>query len=291
MVVYKQYDQESLDAQYNNRLHVPHYADYLNRWESLSRDTEKNLPVIKDLPYGDLERERLDIYPSSQPGSKTLIFIHGGYWQMLDKSMFQFIAKGFHSYGMTTVLINYPLAQEASINEIVFACRKAIQWLYNNASAYSGNPDQIYVVGHSAGGHLAAMLMVTDWKGFDAGLPANVLKGACMLSGLFNLVPIYHSYLNKVLKMDRDIAEANSPVKLEPKNLCPLIIAVGEEETAEFNDQSKEFYESWKEKGVDVQLLQLAGENHYSIVKRVADLQSVLHEKLRDLMEINRFLV
>lgn len=286
MFVYKQYDQESLDTQYNNRLHVPDYADYLNRWELLSRHTEQKLPVIKDIPYGNLQRERLDIYPSLQPQSKTLIFIHGGYWQMLDKSMFHFIANGFHSYGVTTVLLTYPLAPEVSIDQIVLSCRKAIKWLYSNFPAFNGDPHQMYVAGHSAGGHLAAMLMATDWELFDPGLSANVLKGICAVSGLFNLVPIHLSYINKVLKMDMETAKCNSPVRLEPSNSCPLIVAVGEAETAEFNDQSKELYTCWKNKGIDNQLLQLPRQNHYSIAETIVDPQSSLHQALRQLMKI-----
>jgi arylformamidase len=286
MFVYKHYDQESLDTQYNNRLHVPDYADYLNRWELLSRHTQQKLPVIKDLQYGNLQRERLDIYPSLQPQSKTLIFLHGGYWQMLDKSMFHFIANGFHSYSVTTVLLSYPLAPEVSIDQIVLSCRKAIKWLYSNFFTFNGYPHQMYIVGHSAGGHLAAMLMATDWELFDPGLSANVLKGICAVSGLFDLVPIHLSYINKVLKMDMETAKCNSPVRLEPSNSCPLIIAVGEAESTEFNDQSKEFYTCWKDKGIDNQLLQLPGQNHYSIVETIADQQSSLHQALRQLMKI-----
>ena len=286
MFVYKQYDQESLDNQYNNRLHVPDYAIHLNRWELLSRQTEQKLPVIKDIAYGSLQRERLDIYSSLQPQSKTLIFIHGGYWQMLDKSMFHFIANGFHSYGVTTVLLTYPLAPEVSIDQIVVSCRNAIKWLYSNIPAFNGDPNQMYVVGHSAGGHLAAMLMATDWKLFISGLSANVLKGICAVSGLFNLVPIHLSYLNKVLKMDMETAKSNSPVRLEPSNSCPLIVAVGEAESAEFNDQSKEFYTCWKNKGIDNQLLQMPRQNHYSIAETIVDPQSSLHQALRQLMKI-----
>ena len=205
---------------------------------------------------------------------------------MLDKSMFHFIANGFHSYGVTTILLTYPLAPEVSINQIVLSCRKAIKWLYRNVSAFNGDPHQMYVAGHSAGGHLAAMLMATDWEHFDPGLSANVLQGICAVSGLFNLVPIQLSYINQVIKMDMETAKSNSPVRLEPATACPLIVAVGEAETAEFKDQSQELDTCWKNKGIDIELLQLPGQNHYSIAETMVDPQSSLHQALRKLMKI-----
>jgi arylformamidase len=284
--VYKLYDQATLDSQFNNRQHVPEYADYLNRWELLSRETERTLPVIKDVPYGRLPAERLDVYPSLQQEPKVLIFIHGGYWQMLDKAMFHFIAKRFHSYGITTILLKYPLAPEVLMDQVVLSCRNAIKWLYNNVSAFDGDPDQMYVAGHSAGGHLAAMLMATDWKLFSPGIPVNVLKGACFLSGMFNLVPVQLSYLNKVLKMDLETAIRNSPETLEPPEAAPLIVAVGEAETAEFRDQSHELYTRWKDKARDIQLLKLPQLNHYSIVESLVDPNSALHKAICKLMQV-----
>ena len=205
---------------------------------------------------------------------------------MLDKSMFQFIADGFHAYGVTTVLLTYPLAPEARINQIVLSCRKAMQWLNNNVAAFNGDPHQIYVAGHSAGGHLAAMMMANSPDLSHPDNPGYVVKGICTVSGLFNLVPIYLSYLNKVLKMDIETAEYYSPVMLEPLSACPIIVAVGEAETAEFNDQSKAFYTCWKTKGSDMQLLQLPGKNHFSIVETIVDPKSPLHQALRQLMKI-----
>ncbi|MEP7372698.1 MAG: alpha/beta hydrolase fold domain-containing protein [Chitinophagaceae bacterium] len=283
MPIYKQYDKEALDRQYTNRLHVPDFATYIDRWESLSRQTEKEYPVFKDIAYGKLSREQLDIYPSPEPSSKTLVFIHGGYWHKFGKADSQFIAKAFRIYGITTVIINYPLAPEVSMDRILLSCREAIHWLYKNISGYNGDPNQIYVAGHSAGGHLAAMLLATDWKQFD--LADDVIKGVCAISGIFNLVPIRLSYLNEVLSMDAGEALRNSPVQLLPASQCPLAIAVGAEETNEFLGQSDELYACWKET-VPVEIVKIPGLNHFSILETILDTDSTLHRVMRKLFKI-----
>ena len=288
MPIYKQYDQEALDRQYTNRLHVPDFATHIDTWESLSRQTEKEYPVVKDIAYGKLSREQLDIYPSPEPSSKTLVFIHGGYWHKFDKADSQFIAKAFRIYGITTVIINYPLAPAVSMDQILLSCREAIHWLYKNISGYNGDPNQIYVAGHSAGAHLAAMLLATDpiaigWKQYD--LPTDVIKGVCVISGVFNLIPIQLSYLNEVLNMDTVTAIRNSPVQLSPANGCPLLIAVGGDETDEFVDQSHELYNCWKE-SIPAEIIQIPGLNHFSIIETVLDTGSKLHQVMRRLMKI-----
>ena len=283
MLVYKGYDQAALDKQYNNRLHVPDYAAYLRSWEMRSRQTEKEFPVVKNIPYGELPREQVDIYPSLFPSSKTLIFIHGGYWHKFDKSSFQFIANAFSNDAVTTVLVNYPLAPEVSIDQIAASCRLAIYWLYQNIAAYNGDPGQLYIAGHSAGGQLAAMLLATDWRHFN--LTPATIKGACFISGLFNLIPIQLSDINQALKMDRETALRNSPVHLLPATQCTLSIVVGRNETNEFLDQSKELYTCWKENS-SAEIIQPAGLNHYSIVETMLDPQSCLHQAMRRLMKI-----
>lgn len=286
MFVYKQYNQDELDKQFNNRLHVPDYADYFARWELLSAQAVGKLPVTKDVQYGALPRERLDVFPSPLPHSKILVFIHGGYWQMLDKYMFSFIANSFQPSGVTTVVLTYPLSPEFSIDHIVSSVADALSWVYKNISQFNGDPNQIYIAGHSAGGHLAAMLMAANFKLVNPKLPADLLKGACVISGLFNLVPVRLSYLNKVLKMDEETALRNSPVILNPTSTCPLIIAVGGAETAEFNDQSKELYVAWKDKDVDVKFFQLPQLNHFSIVETIGNSSTVLNKAIRQLMKI-----
>jgi arylformamidase len=285
-MLYKNYDQAALDRQFNNRLHTPEYANYFSRWELLSRQTEKKYLVIKGVSYGNLPLEKSDIYPSSQTQSKTLVFIHGGYWQMLDKSAFHFIADAFHSDNITTVFLNYPLAPQYTMDQMVSSCRKAIGWLYQNIDGYHGDPNQIYVAGHSAGGHLAAMLMATDWPRFNAIIPANIIKGVCALSGLFNLVPIRLSYLNKVLNLEQEMAIRNSPVNLQPVNSCSILIAVGTAETNEFIDQSTELSNSWEERNISVKLLKVPGKNHFSILEAMTDQNADCYFAVRELMKI-----
>jgi len=284
MIIYKQYDQASLDRQYNNRLHVPEFATYLERWDRLSRQTEKEFHPIQNIQYGELPRERLDIYPSSSSQSKTLIYIHGGYWQRLDKSDFQFLAAPFQRLNVTTVLITYPLTPQASIDEIVTSCRKAVQWVFSNIISYNGDPDNIYMAGQSAGAHLVAMLMTTDWK--DYGLTNNIIKGAGAFSGLYDLIPIWLSFVNEVVKMDKEMALRNSPVLLNPVAKCPLLLAVGKDESDEFINQTRELYASWEDKNLPIQFLEIPGLNHYSIVETIIEEDAQLFNAFRELMKI-----
>lgn len=277
MIIYKKYDQEQLDLQYNNRFHVPDFEDHLQRWENLSRLAEKKYRVIKDIPYGDKPRECLDIFPSQQKGSKVLVFIHGGYWQKFDKSSFHFIAGAFADDGITTVLINYPLAPAVSIDEIVQSCQKAGAWIHSNIAQWNGVPDQVFVAGHSAGAHIAAMLMIKEKN-------QTFIKGVCAISGLFDLVPIQLSNINEVLQMDKETAIRNSPALKDPVESCQILIAVGSEETNEFKDQSRELNNNWKNKNNSVELLELPGLNHFSILSSIEDPNSLLHIAIRKMI-------
>lgn len=277
MFVYKQYDQAALDRQYNNRLQVPEWAEHLERWERTSRDAEKKYAPIKNIAYGEGKLENLDIYPSSQPGSKVLVFIHGGYWHKLDKSDFHFIGSGFHSCNVSTVIINYPLAPVVTVEAIVQSCRKALAWIGRNISDYNGDRQQIYIAGHSAGGHLAAMMMT--------GEIVISIKGVCAMSGLFNLEPIRLSEINEVLHLNEQTVLQNSPVKLKPGLSCQLLIAVGSNETDEYKEQSRELVKCWKDR-VPVNLVEVEGANHYSIIEDAVNPQKEMHRLIKDLLAI-----
>ncbi len=283
MLIYKQYNKEQLNNQYNIRLHVPDFATYFERWEKLSKETRAKYPVIKDIHYGDNERECLDVFPPAKPNSKTLIFIHGGYWHLFDKTTFHFIAEAFYADDVTTVLINYPLAPAATVNEMVASCRKAVLWLHRNLQQFNGDPQQVYIMGNSAGAHLAAMLIEKEWMQQNA---AGFIKGACLLSGIFNLLPVQLLQLNSVLNISRETAVRNSPVELIPDKNCQLFVCVGADETDEFKCQSRQLYDNWKDKSTAIEFLELPGINHYSILEPLLNKASALHITLRNMMNI-----
>jgi arylformamidase len=278
MNVYKQYNQQQLNDQYNTRLQVPDYANYFDRRERISRQTTAHHTILKDIPYGDHPKEDLDIFLSKIPHSKALVFIHGGYWHLLDKTMFHFLAGHFLKYNVTTVLVNYPLAPLSSIDEIVSSNRKALQWIHDNIASFNGDPNELYVLGHSAGGHLASMLLVEE--------KAKFVKAVISLSGLFRLEPVMLSYLNDSIGMDRENAMNNSPVLLKPATDCPLLLVTGAEESDEFKAQSEELYQSWKSKNNNTEILQVPHKNHYSILDTVVEKDSTLWATMSRLMNI-----
>lgn len=275
MIIYKQYSQEELDNQYNNRLHVPDFATYLERWDTWSEAARQKHSYVKDLPYGDHPRECLDIFPSDKRDSKVLVFIHGGYWQLFDKAKFHFVAAAFLPHHVTMVVINYPLHPAAAMDEIVASSRKAILWLQQHLAAYNADPRQVHIAGHSAGAHLAAMLISKE----SAVKIESFIKGMCLLSGLYNLIPVQLSYVNAGLGMDKETAVRNSPVNLPAVQTCPLLVAAGEAETAEFKEQSRELYNHWKTK-TPVQLVELPGLNHFSILDALVDENTSLYKRM-----------
>jgi arylformamidase len=280
MLVFNQYSQAQLDLQYNVRHHVPDFLHYLTSWETRSRITEQRRRIIKNVLYGELDREYIDAFPSETANAKTLIFIHGGYWRTFDTSLFYFIADAFGDYGITTVLINYPLAPNASMDQIVVSCHRAMAWLTDNLRKLNGDPEKCYVVGYSAGAHLAAMMGAAA-KNHDH---LNLADNLCLISGLFDLIPLQLSYLNESLQMDSLIAERNSPVLQAPDPKVTALIAVGTEETEEFRRQSMTLHSRWQGVARSVDLLTIPHLNHFSILDSLTDKNSMLHLAICRLM-------
>jgi arylformamidase len=271
MTIYKNYDQQALDSQYNNRAKVPNFEQIMQQWERDSEALRQRAQFHADVPYNSHPREILDIFPASRPGAPVHVFIHGGYWRSLEKRLFHFVADGFIRHDITYVAVNYPLTPQATMDKLVASCQQAMVWLYRNIARYNGDPYKIYISGHSAGGHLVAMLMATDWPALAADLSNDVLKGGCAISGLFNLIPIQLCYVNEDVRLNDAMARRNSPLFLSPTCPSSLIVTVGGAESEEYLAQSQDLTLAWSQQKLPVTQLIVPEANHFSILDHLAE--------------------
>ena len=274
--IWRGYDRTALDAQYNNRARIPRYGDYFERWLAWSACTRAALPGGRDVAYGGLPVEVLDIFPAGKPGAPVLIVIHGGYWYSLDKHHDSFVAEGCRPHGVATVVVNYGLAPEYRMDEIVHQNRAAAAWVWRNAASFGGDGACIHVLGQSAGGHLAAMLLATDWPTFGADLPADLVKSAVSISGIYDLEPIRLCYLNDRLGMDEAEARRNSPVAQRYPVAAPLMLVSGDIESEEYARQAAVMAALWEGLGHPLGRLELPGFDHFTMADQLREPDSAL---------------
>ncbi|MBM3487039.1 MAG: alpha/beta hydrolase [Alphaproteobacteria bacterium] len=282
--VFLQYDQVGLDAQYDLRARVPDTAYHLRFRETESARVRGALTCRLDLAYGAHAGERLDVFPADRRGAPALVFIHGGYWRGSDKSDASYMAPDFVAAGVTVVTVNYALAPVVAMDEIVRQNRAALAWVWRNAATLGIDRDRIHVAGHSAGGHLTAMMLATDWAAFDADLPRDLVKGACALSGIYDLEPIRLSFLNADVRLDRESARRNSPIHLAPHCAAPLILSVGALETEEYHRQEARFAAAWRAHLPALDIVAAPDCHHYNIVPWFGRAGTALFEAMHRLI-------
>ena len=273
MKLYRDFStQEEIDEQYNAGASIPisEREGHIERYIADSKAARENLECELDIPYGPTLDENLDVFPSATPGSPILLFIHGGYWRARSSKDFSFITSAFVAQGVTVVVNNYALCPEVSIAEITRQNRATVAWLAKHADAYNGDANKIYISGHSAGGHLTAMVCSTNWRE-QYGLDANLVKGGIPISGIFDLQPLRYSYLQPVLQISDELIRQQSPCYCIPDKGPPLIVSVGENESAEFHRQATEHHEAWRQQGGQSQLRVEAKDDHFSILYTLAD--------------------
>jgi arylformamidase len=242
--IFRQYDRAALDRQYDNAAKLPAEAlqAHRARWVEQSVGARKTIPCVLDVPYGSAAGERLDIF---RPGGAGLapvqIYIHGGYWISNDKKDCSYVAVGFTGAGFLNVVINYDLIPSVTMAEQVRQCRAAVGWVHAHIRDYGGDPEQIYVTGHSAGGHLAVSLLT------DPEIVAGRIKGITSLSGLYDLEPVRLSFVNEKLGLsERDVAVL-SPVRLKPRDTSPrLLLTMGAREGDEYIRQHNDLAAAWR---------------------------------------------
>jgi len=278
MLVYRNLKQAQLDAQYNNRAAVPDHAHWTDRWPAASRKARVGLGGRIDVPYGPGERQKLDIFPAAGTRRPILIFIHGGYWRSLSKNEFSWIAPAYVQAGIAVVMVGYPLCPTVTLDDLTENVREAIGWVYRNAESFGGNPARIHVSGHSAGGHLTAMMLSTDWS--TRGMPADPLKGGTAISGIYDLEPIRLCFLNDDVRLTSEMARRNSPIHLVPKQAAPLILAVGGRETDEFLRQQEIYGDAWHGAGLPLDIVPMRADQHFSIVDGFADPSNPLFRRV-----------
>lgn len=284
--VYLGYLQEELDAQYNNRARYPEHKGYFEDWDDWSAKTRASLPARLDVAYGDLPCETLDIFPAEKANAPIQVMVHGGYWYSLDKRHESFVAEGLRPNGVTTVMINYGLAPEYRMDEIVRQNRAALAWVWRHAGEFGGDRDRIFTVGQSAGGHLVLMLMATDWPKFGEDLPADVVKGGASISGIYDLEPIRLCYLNDRVSLDEAEVQRNSPIHQRYPVAMPLMFVSGDIESDEYARQANAMEDTWKRLGYPSEHLGLPGYNHFTMANQLKEPDSELTRALLRQMDV-----
>ena len=283
------YSREDLNAQYDLRGRVSDHQAYFDRYDALSEQTRNGFRGNYDVAYGPNPGQKLDIFPASEPGAPVHMFIHGGYWRSLDKANFSFVAMGLASTGATVAVINYDLAPSVEMDVIVRQCRDAAVWLHDHAGNWNGDGSRLHISGHSAGGHLAAMILATDWPGYTEGrIQAGFVRSMAAISGLFDLEVLCSTFLNVDLRLDALTAARNSPVKLAPftpEPHVPVHLAVGDEETDEFHRNLAHYADALGSAGVPVTAQTMPGHHHFSIIEELAQPESPLSLKLAELIQ------
>lgn len=265
MKIFREFDQQTLDAEYRIRDSIPldQFEGIIKRYSDDSAAARENLNCETDVSYGDDPDEIMDIYPG--PGDAPIfVFIHGGYWRMLSQKESSLMADNMVANGAAFATLNYSLAPAASLDEIVRQCRAALAWIYNNAEKYGVDRNRIHVGGSSAGGHLVGMMLAGGWHG-EFGVPDDLIKSACALSGLHDMEPIRLSEVNEWLQLDEASARRNSPIHNLPSRGCPLIVAYGGNETSEFKRQSNIYADAWKSAGFECEIFEMPNHNHFDI--------------------------
>jgi arylformamidase len=267
-------DDIDYEVEYNNRARVPENPALMAGW---ARDAaayrEHHAPRV--VAYGPGARNTIDVFPGDNQGP-VVVFIHGGYWQALDGSSSSHCARGLNAHGIDVAIPTYDLCPQVTVDTIIQQMRAAAREL-----ARLGRP--LVISGHSAGGHLAACMLATDWPAYDASLPKDLVIAAYSISALFDLVPLVQTSINRALSLDETAAKAASPLFWEPPGSGSLDAMVGGNESAEYLRQSRTMVEQWGAAGVTTRFGVVPDANHFTAIAPLADPDSAMVQRLKEL--------
>jgi arylformamidase len=278
--VYREFDHDGLARAYDIPSSLPAevIAAHLAKYAEWSRRVRSTLPARLDIPYGERPAQRLDIFhprparESLPAPAPVLAYFHGGGWRHGSKDDRAFPAEVFTAAGAIWISVGYSLCPVVTLDEMIEEARAAVAWIYRHAATFGGDRQRIYVAGTSAGSHLAAMVLGTRWP--DGGLPADVVRGGFLLSGIFDFEPLTHHRFSDPAERFRDVHRQSalrshrwlSPMAYLPRPACDVLVAVGEDEPAEFRRQSIDYYDALRKRGVNAKLLLAPGQDHFSFI-------------------------
>jgi arylformamidase len=265
-LVWLDMDQKELDDAYDQSVYAPNQEQVAKRRRLASEAVIKRLGAPERVAYGPSEIEKLDIYKTKRANAPIRVFIHGGAWRGGLAKDSAFPAEMFVAAGAHYVVPDFVNVLEAGGNLMPMAeqVRRAVAWVYKNAASFGGDPNRVYLSGHSSGAHLAGVTLVTDW-GKDFGLPADIVKGALLISGMYDLKPVRLSKRGGYVKFTDEIEQALSTQRHLDKMNTPVIVAHGTQETPEFQRQSREFATAVKAAGKPIQFIVGEGFNHFEM--------------------------
>jgi arylformamidase len=269
-----------LESHYNNVARRPDAAELMQQLAASSASYRDGADASLDCRYGDHSRECIDIFRCGQPAAPLYVYVHGGYWQRGDKSIYSYLAQTFNAAGVDVAIVGYPLCPEVSMTAVVASIRNALAWLYRNAAGVGINAGRINLSGHSAGGHLAAMAITTRWPDVAGDLPADLLKSAIPISGLYLLEPLRHTTIGEALQLTDAETSALSPALLRAAHAAPMLTITGGAETPAFFSQADSLVEAWSHPGFVIEQHVEPEADHFDVVVRLGSSDSDIFRRI-----------
>lgn len=269
-------DQAALDKAYDQAAWAPNMAQVLQRYAEASEQARTEFGVPRRLRYGPSDIEALDFFHCGRPNAAVQVFFHGGAWRSGQARDYAFLARLFVPAGVHLLVPDFAWVQDCGgdLRPVAEQARRALAWTHANVAHWGGDPDRLFVSGHSSGAHLAGVLATTDWAG--RGLPANLVRGAVLCSGAYELEPVRRSSRSRYLRLDDEAVHALSPIRHLARVRHPLVVAWGTHESPEFQRQGEALAAAAMERGLVTSRLVAAQANHFELLETLADPEGLL---------------
>jgi arylformamidase len=264
------------EVEYNNRERVPEHPGLIEGWRKDAAAYRAAKPPVA-VAYGEGEREAMDLFEAGD--GPAVMFIHGGYWQALDRSFFSHMARGLNARGVSVAVAGYDLCPNVPLDRIVGQMRQAALTLWRRTGK------QVVATGHSAGGHLSACLVATDWSYIDETLPKQIVPAAFAISGLFDLEPLVRTSVNRALRLNMREARRLSPLHWKVNPDTTLDAVVGGDESYEYHRQSEAIVERWAAPRVATRMEVVEDANHFTVIAPMADPESSFVARIAEMAQ------